>query len=116
MFLTLAAHIAAMAPGTNIGAAHPVAMGGGEMDDVMKEKVENDSAAYIRSIAERHGRNTEWAEDAVRKSVSAPATQAKELGVIDLIAQDLDDLLAQLDGWDVQMGAQTVTLETTNAA
>ncbi len=116
VFLTLAAHIAAMAPGTNIGAAHPVVMGGGEMDDVMKEKVENDSAAYIRSIAERHGRNTEWAEDAVRKSVSAPATQAKELGLIDLIAQDLDDLLAQLDGWDVQMGAQTVTLETTNAA
>ena len=116
VFLTLAAHIAAMAPGTNIGAAHPVAMGGGEMDDVMKEKVENDSAAYIRSIAERHGRNSEWAEDAVRKSVSAPATQAKELGLIDLIAQDLDDLLAQLDGWDVQMGAQTVTLETTNAA
>jgi len=116
VFLTLAAHIAAMAPGTNIGAAHPVAMGGGEMDDVMKEKVENDSAAYIRSIAERHGRNTEWAEDAVRKSVSAPATQAKELGLIDLIAEDLDDLLAQLEGWDVQMGAQTVTLETKNAA
>ncbi len=116
VFLTLAAHIAAMAPGTNIGAAHPVAMGGGEMDDVMKEKVENDSAAYIRSIAERHGRNTEWAEDAVRKSVSAPATEAKELGLIDLIAEDLDDLLAQLEGWDVQMGAQTVTLETKNAA
>ncbi len=116
VFLTLAAHIAAMAPGTNIGAAHPVAMGGGKMDDVMKEKVENDSAAYIRSIAERHGRNTEWAEDAVRKSVSAPATQAKELGLIDLIAEDLDDLLAQLEGWDVQMGAQTVTLETKNAA
>ncbi len=116
VFLTLAAHIAAMAPGTNIGAAHPVAMGGGEMDDVMKEKVENDSAAYIRSIAERHGRNAEWAEDAVRKSVSAPATEAKELGLIDLIAQDLDDLLAQLEGWDVQMGAKTVTLKTKSAA
>ena len=59
-----------MAPGTNIGAAHPVAMGGGEMDDVMKEKVENDAVAYIRSIAERRGRNVEWAENTVKKSVS----------------------------------------------
>lgn len=115
VFLTLASHIAAMAPGTNIGAAHPVAMGGAEMDDVMKEKVENDAVAYIRSIAERRGRNIEWAEDAVRKSVSAPATQAKELGLIDLIAQDLDDLLKQLDGWEVQMGAQKITLATKTA-
>lgn len=115
VFLTLAAHIAAMAPGTNIGAAHPVAMGGAKMDDVMKEKVENDAVAYIRSIAERRGRNVEWAEDAVRKSVSAPATQAKELGLIDVIAQDLDDLVVQLDGWKVQMGAQAITLQTKNA-
>jgi len=112
VFLTIAAHIAAMAPGTNIGAAHPVAMGGGEMDDVMKEKVENDAVAYIRSIAERRGRNVEWAEDAVRKSVSAPATQAKDLQLIDVIAQDLDDLLHQLEGWNVQMGATTITLAT----
>ena len=115
VFLTLAGHIAAMAPGTNIGAAHPVAMGGAEMDDVMKEKVENDAAAYIRSIAERRGRNVEWAEDAVRKSVSAPATQAKKLGLIDFIAQDLEDFLKQLEGWKVQMGSQTITLSTKNA-
>jgi len=115
VFLTLAAHIAAMAPGTNIGAAHPVAMGGAEMDDAMKEKVENDAAAYIRSIAERRGRNAKWAEDAVRKSVSASATQAKKLGLIDLIAQNLDELLEQLDGWKVEMGAQTVTLKTKSA-
>ncbi|MGH7166814.1 MAG: NfeD family protein, partial [Nitrospiraceae bacterium] len=63
VFITLAAHVAAMAPGTNIGAAHPVAMGGGEMDKTMKEKVENDSVAYIKSLAEQRGRNVAWAED-----------------------------------------------------
>ena len=71
VFITIAAHVAAMAPGTNIGAAHPVAMGGGEMDNTMKEKVENDAVAYIKSIAEQRGRNVSWAEDAVRKSLSA---------------------------------------------
>ncbi|MGH7229274.1 MAG: hypothetical protein ACREIH_08680, partial [Nitrospiraceae bacterium] len=70
VFITLSAQIAAMAPGTNIGAAHPVAMGGGEMDKTMKEKVENDAVAYAKSIAEQRGRNVAWAEDAVRKSVS----------------------------------------------
>ena len=115
VFLTLAAHVSAMAPGTNIGAAHPVAMGGGEMDEVMKEKVENDAVAYIRSIAERRGRNVEWAENAVKKSVSATATQARELGIIDLIASDLDDLLKQLDGRELSLGEQTVTLQTQNA-
>ena len=115
VFLTLAAHVSAMAPGTNIGAAHPVAMGGGEMDEVMKEKVENDAVAYIRSIAERRGRNVEWSENAVKKSVSATATEARELGVIDLIASDLDDLLEQLDGRQLAIGAQTVTLRTQDA-
>ena len=76
VFITLAAHVAAMAPGTNIGAAHPVAMGGGEMDKEMKKKVENDAAAYIKSIAEKHGRNVTWAEDAVRQSVSATEQEA----------------------------------------
>lgn len=112
VFLTLAAHVSAMAPGTNIGAAHPVAMGGGEMDEVMKEKVENDAVAYVRSIAERRGRNVEWAENAVKKSLSATATQARELGVIDLIASDLDDLLQQLDGRQLTLGERTVTLRT----
>ena len=115
VFLTLAAHVSAMAPGTNIGAAHPVAMGGGEMDEVMKEKVENDAVAYIRSIAERRGRNVEWAENAVKKSVSATATQARELGVTDLIASDMDDLLRQLDGRELSLGEQTVTLQTEDA-
>ena len=112
VFLTLAAHVSAMAPGTNIGAAHPVAMGGGEMDEVMKEKVENDSVAYIRSIAERRGRNVEWSEQAVKKSVSATATQALELGVIDLMASDLDDLLRQLDGRQLSFDARALTLRT----
>ncbi len=115
VFLTMAAHVAAMAPGTNIGAAHPVAMGGGQMDEVMKAKVENDAVAYIHSIAERRGRNVTWAKNAVKKSVSATSTQAKELNVIDLIASDLDDLLTQLDGWQLSLGKQPVTLQTQNA-
>ncbi|MFQ5989046.1 MAG: nodulation protein NfeD, partial [Candidatus Methylomirabilales bacterium] len=75
-FITIAAHVAAMAPGTNIGAAHPVQMGGGEMDEEMAKKVENDAAAYIRGLAERRGRNAKWAEKAVRKSVSITAKEA----------------------------------------
>ncbi|HEX9285053.1 MAG TPA: hypothetical protein VF879_05225, partial [Nitrospirales bacterium] len=73
-------------PGTNVGAAHPVAMGGGEMDAVMKAKVENDATAYIKSIAEKRGRNVQWAEEAVRKSVSVTEREALSLKVIDLIA------------------------------
>lgn len=115
VFLTMAAHVAAMAPGTNIGAAHPVAMGGGTMDDVMKAKVENDAVAYIQSIAERRGRNRDWAEQAVKQSVSATSTRAKELGVIDLVASDMNDLLAQLDGRTVSLGAQSLTLRTKDA-
>ncbi len=115
VFLTLAAHVAAMAPDTNMGAAHPVAMGGGEMDEVMKAKVENDAVAYIRSIAERRGRNPDWAENAVRKSVSVTSVQAKELKLIDFLAEDLSSLLAVLDGWEVQMGAQKKTVVTKNA-
>ena len=76
VFITIAAHVAAMAPGTNIGAAHPVQMGGGEMGEEMAKKVENDAAAYIRGLAERRGRNATWAEKAVRKSVSITATEA----------------------------------------
>src|SRR5689334_8782894 len=92
VFITMAAHVAAMAPGTNIGAAHPVNMGGGEMDKTMKEKVENDSVAYIKSIAQQRGRNAAWAEDAVRKSVSITEREAVKLNVIDLIADDLPAL------------------------
>ncbi|MFQ5779230.1 MAG: nodulation protein NfeD [Nitrospiria bacterium] len=98
VFITLAAHVSAMAPGTNIGAAHPVAMGGKEIDEEMKKKLENDAAAYIRSLAERQGRNASWAEEAVRKSVSITEREALELNVIDLIAEDLSDLTKKIDG------------------
>ncbi len=111
-FITIAAHVAAMAPGTNIGAAHPVQMGGGEMDEEMVKKVENDAAAYIRGLAERQGRNAKWAEEAVRKSVSITAKEALELKVIDLVADDLHDLLAKIDGRPVETGAGKITLKT----
>jgi membrane-bound serine protease (ClpP class) len=115
VFVTMAAHVAAMAPGTNIGAAHPVAMGGGEMDQTMKEKVENDSIAYIKSIAEQRGRNVGWAEDAVRKSASVTEKDALSLKIIDLIAEDLPALLKKLDGRKVRMGQASVTLQTKDA-
>ena len=116
VFITLAAHIAAMAPGTNIGAAHPVAMGGGEMDKTMKEKVENDAVAYVKSIAEQRGRNVAWAEDAVRKSVSVTEKEALQLKIIDLVAEDLQVLLEKLDGRKVTTSAGTTTLKTKRAA
>ena len=112
VFLTIAAHVSAMAPGTNIGAAHPVAMGGGEMDKTMKDKVENDSVAYIKSIAEQRGRNVTWAEDAVRKSVSATEKEALNLKIIDVIADDLSGLLKKLDGRKVPMGQTATVLHT----
>jgi len=115
VFITLAADIAAMASGTNIGAAHPVAMGGGEMDKTMKEKVENDSVAYIKSIAERHGRNAVWAEDAVRKSVSVTEREAMKLRIIDLVADDVPGLLDKLDGRKLSMGRRSVVLHTKGA-
>ncbi len=96
-FITIASHIAAMAPGTNIGAAHPVAMGE-KMDKEMAKKVTNDAAAYIRSLAESRGRNVKWAEDAVRKSVSVTEKEALELKVIDLIAKDRDELFKKING------------------
>jgi len=98
VFITLAADLAAMAPGTNIGAAHPVAMGGKDMPEEMAKKVENDAVAYIKGIASKRGRNAEWAERAVRESVSIPAEEALQEKVIDLVAQDLSDLLRQLHG------------------
>ena len=116
VFLTMAAHVAAMAPGTNIGAAHPVAVGGGDMDRTMKDKVENDAAAYLKSIAEQRGRNKTWAEDAVRKSVSATEKEALDSHIIDLVATDLSNLLDQLDGRAVAMGQASVTLRTKGAA
>ncbi|MGH7259151.1 MAG: NfeD family protein [Nitrospiraceae bacterium] len=114
VFITLAGHVAAMAPGTNIGAAHPVAMGG-EMDNTMKEKAENDLAASIKSLAEQRGRNVKWAEEAVRKSVSVTEKEALSLKVIDLVAEDVPALLAQVDGRKVQLPSGAVTLQTKGA-
>ena len=116
VFITMAAHVATMAPGTNIGAAHPVAMGGGEMDNTMKEKVENDSVAYIKSIAEQRGRNVAWAEDAVRKSVSVTEREALKLKVIDFVADDIPGLLKQLDGRTISLPSGPMVLHTANAA
>jgi len=125
--ICLAADIAAMAPGTNIGAAHPVGIGpgGGGIEkgdkdkktetDTMTEKVTNDASAYARSIAKERGRNEKWAEDAVRKSVSIPATEAVEKHVVDLIADSLDDLLTKIDGKTIKKAGMTFTLKTKGA-
>jgi membrane-bound serine protease (ClpP class) len=104
VFITLAAPIAAMAPGTNIGAASPVGMGGGPAgaDTTMTKKVTNDAVAYIRSLAERYGRNADWAEQAVRNGVSVPAEEALAKHVVDLIATSRTDLLEKIDGKTVR--------------
>ncbi len=157
VFITLAANIAAMAPSTNIGAAHPVTAGGGdfgpepeptprseskdkdkdkdkdkettptvtdEKDEKeeadkdtspMAEKILNDTVAWIRTIARARGRNADWAEKAVRESVSITEEEALEQNVIDLIADDLDDLLQKLDGREVQIHGDTIALATKNA-
>jgi membrane-bound serine protease (ClpP class) len=114
VFILLSSHIAAMTPGTNIGAAHPVAMGK-KMDEVMSAKVENDAVAYIRSIAKKRGRNEEWAEDAVRKSVSVTSEEALDLGVIDLLVNTTEELLEQIDGREVELETGTRVLDTKEA-
>ncbi len=98
VMITLAADIAAMAPGTNIGAAHPVGAGGREIEEKMSEKVVNDMVAHARSVAESKGRNAEWVEKAIRESVAVTETEALEQNIIDLVAKDMDDLIAQIDG------------------
>lgn len=112
VFITLASDIAAMAPGTNIGAAHPVAVGGGKMDRTMAEKVVNDAVAYIESIAAKKGRNVKWAAKAVRESVSITETEALKIKIIDLIARDVDDLLAKIDGKTIEKSRRTLKLAT----
>ena len=112
MFITLAADVAAMAPGTNIGAAHPVSVGMGKVDQVMGKKIENDAAAYARSLAEERGRNAEWAEKVVRQSVSIDAKTAQKLKVVDLLADNLEDLLKQLNGREVKVDKEKVVLKT----
>ncbi|MDE0227122.1 MAG: nodulation protein NfeD [Gammaproteobacteria bacterium] len=140
-YIMYASHIAAMAPATNIGSSTPVSIGGGnplplpgqpkdekpEEDPAdesagtsppataMDRKVVNDAVAYIRSIAELRGRNVEWAEQTVREASNLPAREALELGVIDLVAEDLEGLLAQIDGMTVELDSGSVTIETANS-
>ena len=117
--ITLAADFAAMAPGTNLGAAHPVAIGvsGGQggMDETMQAKVVNDAVAYVQSIARQKGRNEEWAEKIVRESISTPATEALELKVIDLIVENEAALLKELDGRKYIREGHAKTLSTVNS-
>jgi membrane-bound serine protease (ClpP class) len=140
VFITLAAHVTAMAPGTNIGAAHPVSVGGipglpspqpdkdkdkkdkEDQEDkkagsgsVMEEKILNDTVAWVRALAQRSGRDADWAERTVRESESTTAEDAHKLGVADILAPDLDSLLEQLDGRKVTIGKETLTLHVKNA-
>lgn len=115
--IALAADFAVMAPGTNIGAAHPVAIGPGKQaDSTMMEKVENDAAAYARSLAQKRGRNQDWAEQAVRESVSISAEEAFELSVIDLIADNKDQLLAKLNNFKYLRDGKILIFKTQGMA
>ncbi|MFC2085693.1 nodulation protein NfeD [Bacteroidota bacterium] len=130
VFITLASHVAAMAPATHIGAAHPVRMGGtpgpapsdGTQESqeseqsTMDEKILNDATAWVRSLAELRGRNVDWAVKSVTESKSTPSTEAVELNVVDFIAIDFDDLLNQLDGRTIAAAGDTLLLETKDAA
>jgi membrane-bound serine protease (ClpP class) len=132
LYITEAADVAVMAPGTNIGSAHPVSLGGSNpaatpaatpsasggsstAPDIESQKIENDAAAYIRALATLHQRNADWAEKAVRQSINAPADDAVKLGVVDFESRDLDTLLQDLDGRQVQKGGHTYTLQTARA-
>jgi membrane-bound serine protease (ClpP class) len=110
-FITMAAHVAAMAPATSIGAATPVDLQGGEISD----KIINDAVAFATSLAERRGRNVEFAESAVRDGTSITASQAVEDGAVDMVADDLDDLLSAIDGMTVEVLGEEVTLVTAGA-
>jgi membrane-bound serine protease (ClpP class) len=112
VFIAMAAHVAVMAPATNIGAAHPVAIGAGQADQESLRKLTNDTAAFARTIAAARGRNAEWAERAVRESVSITEREAVELGVVDLVAASVPDLLAKIDGRQVTTARGPVTLQT----
>jgi membrane-bound serine protease (ClpP class) len=114
VFITLAAHIAVMAPGTNIGAAHPVTLQG-QQDSIMNEKATNDAAAFIRTISEKRSRNIQWAEDAVRKSISITETEALKQKVIDTIAVSIQDLLEKIHGKKITTAAGLKILNTQNA-
>ena len=113
-FITVAGHFAVMAPGSNIGAATPISGTGEDLEDTLASKVENDAAAKIRSIAQERGRNQDALEETVREAASFSAIEAVELNVVDFIADDLDDLLAQLDGRIVETVAGSRTLDTSD--
>src|SRR5437773_3562652 len=114
-FITMAGHVAAMAPNTNIGAAHPVDSSGGDIQGDLRLKAENDAVAHITNIARTRDRNVQWAEDAVRKSVSVRVDEALSMNVVDLEANDVRDLLAKIDGRTVKMPSGDVRLATANA-
>ena len=115
VFVTMAANLAAMAPGTNIGAAHPVGGQGENIGGDMREKVENFAASLSKTIAQERGRNVEWAEKAVRESVSITEQEALQLHVVDIVATNLDDLLRQADGREVSIKGATVRLDLAGA-
>jgi membrane-bound serine protease (ClpP class) len=113
VFITMAANIAVMAPGTHIGAAHPVTLGAeGKENKTMTEKILNDTVSYIKSVAKTRGRNVDWAEKAVRKSVSITEEEAVKQNVVDFISPDLQALLAKIDGKVVKFDGITRTLHT----
>lgn len=113
VYMTYAAHFAAMASSTNIGAAHPVGGGGKDIDSLMNEKVTNDAVAKIKALAEKRGRNAEWAEKSVRESVSITSTEALELNVVNFVTDDFDSLMAFIHGKETETpsGAKTMNLE-----
>jgi membrane-bound serine protease (ClpP class) len=116
VIIAVAAHVAAMAPGTNIGAAHPVGIGiGGQMDKTMSRKVENDAVAYVQGIAKKRGRNEAWVQKAVRKSESITAEEALRLKVIDVVAVDVSALLKQIDGREVDVNGAKRIIATAGA-
>jgi membrane-bound serine protease (ClpP class) len=112
VFILYASHVAAMAPGTNVGAAHPVNIGGEQVDSVVAEKVTNDAVAYLQAIAKERGRNGPWAEKAVRESASIDAETAKKIGVCEIVADNIDDLIGQLNGRTVHVDKEKYTLQT----
>lgn len=115
VFITMAAHVAAMAPGTSIGAAHPVGGQGEDIKGTMGEKIENFTASFSEAIARQRGRNVEWAEKAVRESVSVTADEAAKLKVVDLVARDLSELFARVDGRSVEVGGEKRPLRLKDA-
>ncbi|HET9200473.1 MAG TPA: nodulation protein NfeD [Dehalococcoidia bacterium] len=114
-FITIAGHVAAMSPGTNIGAASVIDSSGEDIEGTLGKKIENDTVAFVRSIAEERGRNADWAEDAVREAASISASEAVELGVVDFVARDREDLLDQADGMSVTTASGRTVLDVAGA-